>query len=82
MEDIKTLKVGDKHYDIDSATDLAGSIIRDIATIEEEIRKDQIRISIAQLARTKLMDELQKELPKMKEVNVTGLEKSNEIKES
>lgn len=68
-EDVTTIKIGDKYYDSDSITDLSIAIMKDIKTIDDEISKYGIQMSIAKLAKSKLIEELQKELPKMKEVH-------------
>lgn len=64
-----TLQIGDKFYDLNTATEMSLAIAKDIKTIDEKIKDYHLQISIAQLAKAKLFDELQKELPKMTEVN-------------
>lgn len=62
------IQIGDKFYDLDSVTDLSLAIMKDMKTIDDKIKDYGLQISISKLAKSKLIDELQKELPNMKEV--------------
>jgi hypothetical protein len=63
-----TIKIGDKQYETESVTDLAIAIMKDVKTIDDQITSYGVQLSIAKLAKSKLIEELQKELPKMTEV--------------
>lgn len=62
------IQIGDKFYDLDSVTDLSLAIMKDMKTIDDKIKDYGLQISIAKLAKSKLIEELHKELPKMTEV--------------
>jgi hypothetical protein len=63
-----SIKLGEKYYETESVTDLTIAIMRDLKTIDDQIKTYGTQLSIAKLAKSKLIDELQKEVPKMKEV--------------
>lgn len=70
-EEIKggeTVQIGDKFYDATTVSELGWAIIRDIKTIDDKAKDYGLQLSIAKLAKGKLIDELQKEIPKMTEV--------------
>jgi hypothetical protein len=62
-----SIKLGEKYYETESVTDLTIAIMRDLKTIDDQIKTYGTQLSIAKLAKSKLIDELQKEVPKMKE---------------
>lgn len=65
---VETIKIGDKNYDVESVTDLSLALMKDIKTIDDKLKEYGVEMSIAKLAKSKLIEELQKELPKMTEV--------------
>ncbi len=67
------IQIGDKFYDLDSVTDLSLAIMKDMKTIDDKIKDYGLQISIAKLAKSKLIEELHKELPKMTEVPMAPL---------
>jgi hypothetical protein len=70
-EEIKpgdTVQIGDKFYDAKTVSELAWAIIKDMKTIEDKIKDYGLQVSIAKLAKAKLIDELYKEVPKMTEM--------------
>jgi hypothetical protein len=82
MEDtteLQTLRIGEKHYSMESVTELAVNLLNDIKKIEEEMNRINLQFSITKLAKIKLLDELTKELPKMTEVLAP---ETKEIKDS
>lgn len=68
VEEGDAIQIGDKFYDLNSVTDLSLAVMKDMKTIDDKIKDYGLQISIAKLAKSKLIAELQKELPKMKEV--------------
>jgi hypothetical protein len=66
--ELQTLRIGEKHYSMESVTELAVNLLNDIKKIEEEMNRINLQFSITKLAKLKLIDELTKELPKMTEV--------------
>jgi|GEM_PF-4104910 hypothetical protein len=82
MEDIvksQAVKIGEKYYDINTVTELAVALLKDIKKIDDEISRVNLKLSITKLAKIKLLDELTKELPKMTEVLAP---ETKEIKDS
>lgn len=67
-----SIKIGDKYYDINTVTDLSVAIMKDLKTIDDELKHYGIQMSIAKLAKSKLIEELQKEIPKMTEIENTN----------
>jgi hypothetical protein len=67
-KDVDAIQIGDKFYDLNSVTDLSLAIMKDMKTIDDKIKDYGLQISIAKLAKSKLIGELQKELPLMTEV--------------
>jgi hypothetical protein len=63
-----TVQIGDKFYDAKTVSELSWAIIKDMKTIEDKIKDYGLQVSIAKLAKAKLIDELYKEVPKMTEV--------------
>ncbi len=72
------IQIGDKFFDLDTVTDLSLAIMKDMKTIDDKIKDYGLQISISKLAKSKLIEELQKELPKMKEVPNPNPEKDGE----
>lgn len=70
----ESIKIGDKHYDVESVTELSLALMKDMKTIDDQIRHFGVQMSICKLAKSKLIEELQKELPKMKEVSAPAVE--------
>ena len=66
--EVQVIKIGDKLYDMNTATDLTLAILKDVKAIEDQLNSYGLQLSIAKLARAKLIDELYKELPKLTEV--------------
>ena len=64
----ETIQIGDKFYDAKSVSELGWAIIRDLKTIDGKLNDYNLEVSIAKLAKAKLIDELQKEIPAMTEV--------------
>lgn len=74
--ELKTINIGDKVYEADSITEQGVNIINDIQKVEQVLSRQQLEVSITQLAKAKLMEELQKELPKFKEVEAPAEDKA------
>lgn len=72
--ELKTLTIGDKVYEASSITEQGVNIINDIKKVDGELHRLGLQRSITELAKVKLMEELQKELPKFKEVEVPAEE--------
>lgn len=68
--ELKTINIGDKVYDADSITEQGVNIINDLQKVDQVLARQQLDVSITQLAKAKLMEALQAELPNFKEVEV------------
>jgi len=73
--ELKTLTIGDKVYDAESITEKGVNIINDIKKVDGELAKIGLQKSITELAKVKLMEELQKETEKFTEVENTEEDK-------
>jgi hypothetical protein len=69
--ELKTISLGDKVYEADSITEQGVNIINDLQKVDQVLARQQLEVSITQLAKAKLMEALQEELPKFKEVQGT-----------
>jgi len=69
-EEVKNgpIKIGDKYYAADSLTQTGIALLQDVSLIEQEMKQYTLKISIHQLAKAKLIDELAKEMDKFVEV--------------
>jgi hypothetical protein len=67
----QAVKIGEKYYDINTVTELAVALLKDIKKIDDELGRVNLQLSITKLAKVKLLDELTKEFPKMTEVKET-----------
>ena len=67
-EKLETISIGDKVYDAQSLTEMGANLINDIKKVEAQIGNYSLQLSIANLAKAKLAEELQKEIPNFKEV--------------
>lgn len=70
MEDteIQTIQLGDKLYDAESITEHGVHILNDLRKVESQMANHQLTVSIMQLAKSKLTEELEKEMVKFKEI--------------
>ncbi len=68
INELRTIKIDDKHYDIKSLTERGTNLISNIQRVDTVIERHQLELSISQLAKAKLLEELVKEVPKFKEV--------------
>lgn len=66
--ELKTFQIGDKVYDAASITEHGLNIINDIRKVDGKIADKQLTMSIMQLAKAKLIEELTKETANFKEV--------------
>ncbi len=73
-EAIQTVQIGEKFYDAKTVSELGWAIIRDMKTIDDKLKDYGLEMSIAKLAKAKLIDELHKEVPKMTEVQIQKAE--------
>lgn len=80
--ELKTLTIGDKVYEADSITEQGVNVINDIRKVDTELSRLGLQKSIAELAKVKLMEELQKELPKFKEVEAPAEDTAEEAAEA
>jgi purine-nucleoside phosphorylase len=62
--ELKTIQIGDVTYDAASVTELGINIINDIRKVDAKIADKQLTVSIMQLAKAKLIEELEKEKSK------------------
>jgi hypothetical protein len=69
--ELKTINIGDKVYEADSITEQGVNIINDLQRVDQVLARQQLEVSITQLAKAKLMEALQEEIPKFKEVQGT-----------
>jgi hypothetical protein len=76
--ELKTLTIGDKVYDASTITEMGVNIINDVKKVDQELAHIGLQKSIAELAKVKLMEELQKETEKFTEIEST--EKTEEAK--
>lgn len=67
-KEVQTVTIGEKIYLADSLTEHGVNIINDVRSVETRIKQLQLDVAIADLARGKLMEELQKEVPKFTEI--------------
>lgn len=63
-KELETLQIGDKVYDASSVTEIGVNIINDVKKVDQELSRIGLQKSITELAKVKLMEELQKEIPK------------------
>lgn len=70
--ELKTINIGDKVYEADSITEQGVNIINDLQRVDQVLARQQLEVSITQLAKAKLMEALQAELPNFKEVEGSG----------
>lgn len=68
--ELKTFTIGDKTYDAASITEAGVTIINDIRKVDGLLAQQQLAVSVTQLAKAKLMEELGKEAEKFTEVPV------------
>lgn len=71
------IQIGEKYYKEDSITETGRSILNDITKVNQKLGEQQLLLNIIQLAKGKLIEELEKEIPNFEEVedkNVTSTE--------
>lgn len=66
--EVKTFQIGEKTYDASSITEHGVNLINDIRKVDAKIADKQLGISIMQLAKAKLLEELDKEVVNFTEV--------------
>jgi hypothetical protein len=66
--ELKTIAIGDKVYSADSITEQGVNIINDLQRVDQVLSRQQLDISITQLAKAKLIEELDKEKASFTEV--------------
>lgn len=64
----KAVRLGNKYFDVDSFTERAYALLQDVKKVEEVLQRQKMDVSITELARQMLIEELGKELPNLKEV--------------
>lgn len=64
QKELKTIQIGEVTYDAASVTELGVNIINDIRKVEGKMADHQLTVSIMQLAKGKLLEELDKEKAK------------------
>lgn len=62
--DLKKINIDGQDYDFDAITERGHNLIKSIKRVEAEVHHLMFQKSIAELAYSKLMDELQNEIPK------------------
>jgi len=67
-DEVKTITIDDKKYDMESLTEKSKSIIANLQRVDQLLTQQQFEVSISQLGRAKLLEELAKEVPNFKEV--------------
>jgi hypothetical protein len=72
--ELKTFQIGEKTYDAASITEQGVNIINDIRKVDNMLSQQQLQVSITQLAKTKLMEELEKEKENFTEVTAEAAE--------
>lgn len=60
-QELKTIQIGETLYKAESLTEQGVNIINDIKKVDAQLAQQQLSVSITQLAKSKLMEELQKE---------------------
>lgn len=65
---MKTIQIGEKHYNAETLTDTAQKLINDIQVIENETNRLQIQASINNIAKDTLIKALVEETSKLEEV--------------
>jgi len=75
-----TIKIDNKMYDASSLTERASVLIGNIQRTDEMITRHQIEISIANIAKSKLLEELGKEVPNLVEIQAKT-EKAQNVEE-
>ena len=66
--EIKTFTIGDKVFEASSITEHGTNIINDLQKVDSILAQQQLQVSITQLAKGKLMEELQKEMANFTEI--------------
>lgn len=65
---MKTIQIGEKHYNAETLTETAQKLINDIQVIENETNRLQIQASINNIAKDTLIKALVEETSKLEEV--------------
>lgn len=71
---MKTIQIGEKHYNAEALTETAQKLINDIQIVENEIAGLQIKTNINNLAKEVLIGELVKETQNLEEVEAPTVE--------
>lgn len=66
--ELKTITIGDKVYDAESITEHGVNVINDLQRVDQVLARQQMDVSITQLAKAKLMEALQAEMVNFVEV--------------
>ena len=66
--EIKTIKIGEKAYAVDSMTEYGRNILQDLQKVDGVLNQQQLLVSVTQLAKGKLLEELTKEAANFTEV--------------
>ena len=69
-DEIRTIKIEGKTYDVKSITDIGAQIIGNIQKIDEVMSQKQLELNIINIAKAKLIDELVKEASNFQEVRI------------
>lgn len=72
----QTLQIGETIYDVASLTERGVNIINDIRKVEAQIGHHQINVSIAQLAKAKLLEELNTEAVNFTKIGTAEVQQS------
>lgn len=67
-EEIKSVKLGDKEYNVADLTEKSIALINDVKRVEDEMGRLNIQMGIAKIARAKLLEELEKEKQNIPEI--------------
>jgi hypothetical protein len=70
----KAIKIGEEFYAVDSLTEKSINLFQDIKKVEDRIAQIQLDISIAEVAKTKLYEELIKEKENLTQVPAPATE--------
>jgi hypothetical protein len=62
--ELKTIQIGETLYDVSTVTEQGVNIINDVRSIDNILSQQQLTVSITQLAKSKMIEELEKEAVK------------------
>jgi hypothetical protein len=74
----KVIKIGEKHYSVESLTEKSINLFQDIKKVEDTINRHKLEASIGEIAKTRLYEELSIETQNLEEVQVQVQEETKE----